>query len=191
MALRRLYRRYSHEPAFSALQAGGNPLVPGSGPVVGARLMFVGEAPGEREQRQRRPFVGASGKFLDELLESVGISRDEVWITNSVKYRPTNEQGRNRPPTDQEVYAGTTWLRREHRLIGSPPIVALGKHARKTVEAGYKLPYGLHIGEWFWLGDTPLLPLYHPAYGIYQRSNRPLMFEQFKAVLAPPTEKQR
>ena len=69
-------------------------------------------------------------------------------------------------------------------------MVVLGKHARRTVEGGYKLAYGMVIGHWFWMdadGGFPVLPLYHPAYGIYQKANRPVMFEQFKAVLAPPT----
>ena len=186
--LNRLYRRYAEEKAFSDLQAGDNPLVPGTGSLT-PRLMFVGEAPGRLEQKHRVPFIGASGRFLDEMLKSVGLERREVFITNSVKYRPTDGYGRNRPPTDDEVHAGMRWLRKEHDLLGRPPIVMLGKHARRQVEVGYRLPYGLTVGHWSWLGGIdgfPVLPLFHPAYGIYQQSNRPLMFEQFKAVLSPP-----
>jgi DNA polymerase len=151
--------------------------------------MFVGEAPGRTEAKLRRPFAGASGKMLDELLVSVGILRTDIFITNAVKYRPTDERGNNRPPNPAELLASIPYLRREHGLLGRPPIVMLGKHARQTVEHGYQLPEGLVIGQWFWMkadGGFPVLPLYHPAYGIYQRSNRPIMFEQFRAVLTPP-----
>lgn len=187
--LNRLYRRYAEEPAFELLRAGDNPLVPGTGTLT-PLLMFVGEAPGRREQQHRVPFIGASGRMLDELLASVGIERREVFITNCVKYRPMDGRGHNRPPTDSEVMAGMRWLRKEHDLLGRPPLVLLGKHARKQVEEGYRLPYNMTVGEWFWMGGAegfPALPLFHPAYGIYQQSNKPLMFEQFKAVLTPPT----
>lgn len=179
--LRRLYAAYAAEPALAPLRADGNPLVPGDGP-MSPRLMFVGEAPGAREAKLRKPFVGASGDLLNEMLGSVGIRRDEVFITNVVKYRPPN----NRDPLDEERWAGTPYLRKEHRLLGRPPIVMLGKHATKTVKEGYRLPYDMTIGQWTTFDGTPMLPLFHPAYGIYQRANRPLMFEQFKAVLTPP-----
>jgi DNA polymerase len=183
--LNRLYAEYDADPRFAHLRTEGNLLVPGDGP-TDPRLMFVGEAPGKREAALRRPFVGASGDFLAELLDSVGVTRAEVFITNVVKYRPPM----NRDPFEEEVKAGYGYLRREHRALGMPPMVVLGKHARRTVEVGYKLPYGMVIGRWFWMeadGGFPVLPLYHPAYGIYQRSNRPMMFQQFAAVLAPPT----
>lgn len=186
--LNRLYRRYADDPAFSVLRQGSNPLVPGTGSLF-PKLFFIGEAPGRREATQRKPFVGASGELLNEMLESVGITRDEVWITNTVKYRPTEGKS-NRTPTDAEVHMSLPYLRAEHRLLGTPPLVALGKHAKRVAERDYKLPHGLTIGKWFWMEGVdgyPLLPLYHPAYGIYQRANRPLMFEQFKAVLTPPT----
>lgn len=188
LALRRLYRRYKYEAEVRHLHAMGNPLVPGDGPIR-PRLMFVGEAPGAQEVRARKPFVGASGKFLNEMLASVGIERQEVFITNVVKFRPPE----NRDPTTAEVHAGIPYLRREHRLLGCPPIVVLGKHARRTVEMGYRLPEGLTIGLWFWMqadGGFPVLPLYHPAYGLYQAGNKPMMFEQFKAVLTPPLSPQ-
>jgi uracil-DNA glycosylase len=182
--LRRLYAAYAQDKRLAHLRVGDNPVVPGDGPVR-PRLLFVGEAPGANEARLVRPFVGASGALLNEMMDSVGLSRDDVFVTNVVKYHPPD----NRDPTDEEVRVGIQYLRREHRLIGCPPIVMLGKHARRTVEAGYKLPLGLVIGQWFWMkadGGFPVLPLYHPAYGIYQRANRPLMFQQFKAVLEPP-----
>lgn len=176
--LRRLYGKYAADRAFATVRReAGGVLVPGDGP-MSPRLMFVGEAPGAREAVLRRPFVGASGEFLNELLESVGLLRDEVFITNVVKYRPRN----NRDPEPAEVEAGRSYLWREHALLGYPPIVALGKHASNAVGCTPG------IGDWQYVGGSfaPVLPLRHPAYGIYQRANRPLMFEQFKAVLEVP-----
>ena len=184
--LRRLYDKYAQDPAFAVVRAeAGGVLVPGDGP-MNPRLVFVGEAPGAREASLRRPFVGASGEFLNEMLGSVGIERSEVFITNVVKYRPRN----NRNPTDEEVHAGIPFLRRELRLLDNPPLVMLGKHARDTLQGELE---GWPIGKWFWAdwdGGFPVLPLHHPAYGLYQRSNRPKMMQQFRAVLEPPVTKE-
>lgn len=187
LLLRRVYREYAADPALATVRAeAGGVLVPGDGP-MNPRLLFVGEAPGAREASLRRPFVGASGKFLDEMLASVGLAREEVFITNVVKYRPRS----NRDPSNAEVHAGIPYLRREHRVLGTPPMVMLGKHARDTLAGELT---GWPIGKWFWVefsdGGFPVLPLHHPAYGLYQRSNRPKMFEQFRAVLAPPATKE-
>jgi uracil-DNA glycosylase family 4 len=182
--LRGIYQDYAADVRFAQVRAEADGvLVKGNGPTR-PRLMFVGEAPGAREASLRRPFVGASGKFLDELLASVGIDRSEVFITNVVKYRPRQ----NRNPTDAECQAGIDYLRREHVALGLPPIVMLGKHARNTLTGALS---GHPVGEWIWMDrgngrGYGLLPLHHPAYGIYQRANRPMMFEQFKAVLTPP-----
>lgn len=188
--LNRLYANYADDPAFATLRAGARAVVPGDGP-TNPRLVFVGEAPGKTEDKLGKPFVGASGQFLNELLASVGMLRGEVFVTNAVKYRPVGSGG-NRPPTDGELHASVPYLRREHAIVGKPPIVMLGKHARtatmKLDRRALKIPlgYDLVMGEWFWMGEYPMLPLYHPAYGLYQQSNKPLLFEQFKAVLTPP-----
>lgn len=180
--LRRLYRRYEQDPAFARVRAeAGGVLVPGDGP-INPRLAFVGESPGAREHKLRKPFVGASGKFLGEMLASVGLTRENVFITNVVKYRPRN----NRDPETAEVHAGIPYLRQELRLLGHPPLVMLGKHARDTLEGELD---GWPLGKWMWVswdGGFPVLPLHHPAYGLYQRANRPKMFEQFQAVVSPP-----
>jgi uracil-DNA glycosylase family 4 len=148
--------------------------------------MFIGEAPGAREAKLRKPFVGLSGEFLNEMLASVGIERSEVFITNVVKYRPLS----NRDPEDAEVWAGIPYLRMEHRILGRPPMVFLGRHARNTLTGQLK---GHPVGKWFWAemdGGFPVLPLHHPAYGIYQKSNRPMMMQQFQAVLRVPASKE-
>lgn len=181
--LRRLYAQYASDRAFATVRAeAGGVMVPGDGPVR-PRLMFIGEAPGAREAKLRRPFVGASGQLLDEMLGSVGLSREDVFVTNVVKYRPKA----NRDPNDAEVHAAYPYLKAEHRILGRPPMVVLGRHARNALTGELA---GHPIGEWIWMQGPvhgyPLLPLHHPAYGIYQRANRPMMFEQFRAVLEPP-----
>lgn len=177
--LRRLYREYAHEPLLARVrQEAGGVLVPGIGPMT-TGLMFVGEAPGALEAKLRTPFVGASGKLLNEMLRSVGLRRDDVFVTNVVKYRPQNN--RDPEPAEREVGRGYLW--REHALLGYPLLVTLGRHAALALGAEYT-----GIGEWRYVGSSfaPMLVLRHPAYGLYQRSHQPLMFEQFQAVLHPP-----
>lgn len=178
--LHRLYAVYATDPNFTLVRAeAGGVMVPGDGP-MSPRLMFVGEAPGAREAKLRKPFVGQSGDLLNEMLERVGLDRSEVFVTNVVKYRPRN----NRDPEPAEVEGGRAYLWREHALLEYPPVVALGRHAAKAL--GIQSP----IGEWGWCDSSfaPVLYLRHPAYGIYQKSNRPVMFQQFHAVLTPPAK---
>lgn len=186
LLLRRVYRQYEADPAFARVRIEADRVfVPGDGPMR-PRLMFIGEAPGSREAKLRKPFVGQSGEFLNEMLASVGIERTEVFITNVVKYRPLG----NRDPEDSEVWAGIPYLRLEHRVLGRPPMVFLGRHARNTLRGAMA---GHPVGKWFWVqmdGGFPVLPLHHPAYGIYQRANRPMMIEHFKAVLHVPRSKE-
>lgn len=190
--LNRLYAAYAEDERLAHMRAGGNPVVPGDGPMR-PRLLFVGEAPGRNEARLRKPFIGASGRLLEEMLASVGIQRAEVFITNTVKYRPMAEDKRNRPPTEEEKLASIPYLRKEIELLGWPPIVVLGKHAKGAMAhlppSGTTLgdqTLNMRLGEWTTALGVPMLPLHHPAYGIYQQAHKPLMFEMFKAVLSPP-----
>ncbi len=207
-ALNRLYDRYANDSDFAHMLAHTNGVVPGDGPTR-PRLVFVGEAPGGNEDKHRKPFIGASGRLLNEMLESVGMLRSEVFITNTVKIRPViaREQTRtakarqkgtyitisNRPPTEAEKLASVPYLRREMAYLGNAPIVILGKHARGAMGhlANPGTPLGdpslnMKLGEWTTALGVPMLPLHHPAYGIYQEANRPMMFEMFRAVLHAP-----
>jgi len=192
--LRRLYATYAEDDAFAVLRAGARAVVHGDGSTA-PRLMFVGEAPGRHEDKAGKPFIGASGRFLDEMLCSVNLNREEVFITNAVKYRPVAPgTNRNRPPTDREVFASIWYLRKEHAILGSPPMVLLGKHARHAAarldQRSLRLgapELHMKLGEWTTTLGVPMLPLYHPAYAIYQQANRPLLLDMFKAVLTPPT----
>ncbi|MDP7454925.1 MAG: uracil-DNA glycosylase, partial [Candidatus Peribacteraceae bacterium] len=108
----------------------GCKLAKNANPVLGegnpnADIMFIGEAPGAKEDELGRPFVGPAGKFLDELLESIGFKREDVYISNVVKYRPPN----NRDPLPEEKEQCMPWLKMEIALIKPKVIVPLGRHA--------------------------------------------------------------
>lgn len=133
----------------------------------GSKLAIVGEAPGEQEVEQGRPFVGAAGKLLDELLEEAGIDRSEVYVTNVVKVRPTKESGgriQNRPPRVGEVKEGMEVLESELGTVGPEALVLLGgQPAKALIKKSFTL--SSDGGEWF---DSNLgfaaLATYHPAY---------------------------
>ena len=154
-------------------------LVFGEGDVE-ASLVLVGEAPGEQETIKQRPFVGRAGKNLDEFLDVLQIERDNIYITNVVKFRPfkVNEKtGRlsNRPPTREEIDLSRPWLMRELGIIGPRVIVSLGNTAlktlsdRKDIKIGdvHGKPFSIELGQ----GEktAALFPLYHPASIIYRR----------------------
>ncbi len=119
-------------------------LVFGEGPLH-ARVMLVGEAPGEREALEGRPFVGRAGKNLDAFLQGAGLKRDELYVTNAVKFRPvrTSQAGRtvNRPPTQEEVRIFAPWLLREIALVDPACVVTLGNVPLRAV-TGERLTIG-------------------------------------------------
>ena len=142
-----------------------------------ARVILIGEAPGEQETIAGRPFVGKAGKNLDELLELSGIDRGELYITNAVKFRPTKRSAAgnwvNRAPTREEVELFLPFLKRELQLVGPELIVTLGNTPLKAL-LGPKATIGEVHGRMLQWGETALYPLYHPASLIYNRSLRPV-----------------
>lgn len=161
-------------------------------PVVGegnhyARIMFVGEAPGRNEAEQGRPFCGAAGKILDELLASVGIKREDVYITNLLKDRPPG----NRDPLPEEIALYAPFLDRQIEIIKPKAIVFLGRFSmaylmKKFGLEEYLAPIGRIHGRVFkaetpW-GEVLLLPLYHPAAVIYNQSLKEVLKKDFKAL---------
>lgn len=181
--LHRVHIRHMQDPALALerLRDSGSNYVPGRGsldPVV----VFVGEAPGAAEDRQRRPFCGPSGRLLDELLASVNLTRAEVYITNVVKYRPPA----NRDPFPTEKEASISHLWSELRVLGCPFVVTLGRHPMMAFLGNRPL----NIVRGHWHQSYPLsgyqcqvLPLYHPAVGLYRNSMRPLLFQEFERVV--------
>lgn len=151
-----------------------NALVFGEGPNQPV-LMLIGEAPGEQESLLGRPFVGKAGKNLDHFLELAGLKREEIYISNAVKIRPTKESkaGRlsNRPPTREEIALFRPWLMREIAEVQPRMIATLGNVPLGAV-TGSKQTIGQVHGTVIPAGETglPLFALYHPASLIYNRS---------------------
>lgn len=150
-----------------------------------ARVMMIGEAPGEQEALKGRPFVGRAGKNLDQFIEESGLSRGEMYVTNVVKFRPTkiSAAGRvvNRPPTQEEMQLFLPFLKREIAVIQPGVLVTLGNVPLKAL-----LGPGAVIGEMHGtLLDTPygtLFPMYHPASLIYNRSLRDVYAQDMRAL---------
>lgn len=147
---------------------------------VPSRVVLIGEAPGPQETLQGRPFVGKAGKILDEFLALSGIRREEVYITNTVKFRPvkTSAAGNtvNRAPTREEVKLCLPFLRRELALAAPQVIVTLGNVPLKAL-MGQQATIGEEHGRWLEWEGRRLYPLYHPASIIYNRALRPV-YEQ-------------
>ena len=159
-------------------------LVHGEG-APGARVMLVGEAPGEQETLQRRPFVGKAGKNLDEFLELAGIDRKELYVSNAVKFRPTklSAAGRavNRPPTREEVKLFLPWLKREIALVAPEVVVSLGNVPLKAL-AGARVVIGDVHGQFQEVEGVRLYPMYHPASLIYNPSLRPVYAQDIRRL---------
>jgi len=158
-----------------ALARGRDRTVPGEGP-EDAAIMFIGEAPGYHENRLGRPFVGAAGKFLDKLLASIDMQRDDVYICNVIKCRPPN----NRDPLPNEVKSCQAYLDRQIDLIKPRLIVTLGRHsmARYFAKATISKIHGVPKK----LGDRILLPLFHPAAALHQPKYRTLIEQDFLKI---------
>ena len=161
-------------------------LVHGEGE-IGARVMLVGEAPGEQETLQGRPFVGKAGKNLNEFLELAGLERGELYVTNAVKFRPTKRSaaGRtvNRPPTREEVSLFLPWLRREIELVAPEVIVTLGNVPLRAL-TGPKAVIGDVHGTLQEADGLRLYPMYHPASLIYNPGLREVYAEDIRRLSA-------
>ncbi len=142
-----------------------------------ARVLIVGEAPGKNEDLQGKPFVGAAGKFLDELLEEAGLKREEVFIANVLKCRPPS----NRNPQADEIEACAPFLREQTQSIDPWIIVTMGNFATQFI-----LRTGTGItrlrGTVQQTGRFVVLPVFHPAAAIYDRSKRDVLLEDFRQV---------
>lgn len=154
--------------------------VPGDGSAE-AEIVFIGEAPGKSEDEQGRPFVGAAGKFLAEMLENIGLKREEIYITNIVKYRPPN----NRDPLPEEKDACREWLHEELNFIKPKLIVFLGRHSMNDffpLEKISTIHGKLLIKKFKKLETKCFLPLYHPAAALYNSGMRETLMEDFKKI---------
>jgi DNA polymerase len=157
------------------LHSVANRAVPGEGP-ADARVMLVGEAPGFNEDKQGRPFVGAAGRVLEELLGEAGLRRDEVYITNVVKHRPPN----NRDPLPNELAACLPWLERQMEIINPQVIVTLGRFSLGTFFPGSMISK-VH-GEVREKEGRHYFAMYHPAAALHQERLRQTLLEDARTL---------
>ncbi len=146
-----------------------------------ARVVFIGEAPGKKEDATGVPFVGAAGRLLDEMLTSIKMDRIDIYITNIVKYRPPN----NRDPSQKEKDSCRSWLHAELALINPVLIVFLGRHAMNDFFPEEKISRAhgnVFIKKFTDITTTHYLPLYHPAAALYNGGLRGALFEDFKQI---------
>jgi DNA polymerase len=149
--------------------------VPGEGP-ADAKIMLIGEAPGFNEDRQGRPFVGAAGQFLEELLALAQLRRQDVYITNVVKHRPPN----NRDPEPDEIAACALYLERQIAAINPRVIVTLGRFSMARWFPGERISR-IH-GQPKRVGGRLIVPMLHPAAALHQPQNRPLIEADFRRL---------
>lgn len=149
--------------------------VPGEGD-PNAEVMLIGEAPGWHENQQGRPFVGAAGQFLEDLLRSVGLRRDQVFITNVVKHRPPD----NRDPLPDEIAACEGYLDRQIAVIDPRVIVTLGRFSMNKFFPGERISRLHGVARRY--GHRLVLPLYHPAAALHQAALRRTVEEDFRKL---------
>ena len=161
--------------------------VPGEGPTT-ASIMFIGEGPGFHENEQGRPFVGAAGKLLDELLTVIGMKRADVYITNVVKCRPPG----NRDPLPEELDTCHDYLERQIQAINPKVIVTLGRYSMARFLPNAKISE-VH-GQAMHIRGRLIVAMYHPAAALHQGSLKPVLERDFallpeliaKSAITPP-----
>jgi uracil-DNA glycosylase family 4 len=149
--------------------------VPGEGP-FDADIMLIGEGPGFHENMQGRPFVGAAGELLVELLDSIGLTRDQVFITNVVKCRPPS----NRDPSPEELQACSPYLDKQIQVINPKVIVTLGRFSMAKFLPQAKISE-IH-GKPFKVKGKLIVPFFHPAAALHRPSLRATVEEDFNSL---------
>lgn len=187
-ALTEEVRRLEGSPLYAYRQEHDYQMVFGTGDPE-AQIMFIGEAPGKKEAESGRPFIGPSGGVLDELLDSIGLQREEVYITNVVKDRPPD----NRDPRQEEVKLYKPFLLRQIEIIQPQVIATLGRFAMDFIlkefdmEAeGSKISqlHGRRLSATASYGTISVVPLYHPAVALYNRNQHGTLEADFATLRA-------
>jgi DNA polymerase len=158
-----------------SLRAGAIQVVPGDGNPK-ADIMFIGEGPGANEDKEGIPFCGAAGKFLDEMLGSIGIQRSDVYITNMIRCRPPG----NRDPQDDEIKACKPWTNELIKIIKPKVFVLLGRFAMAKFFPKVKISqvHGKAYKKW----DRVFVVMYHPAVALYNGSFRETLISDMKVL---------
>jgi len=161
-------------------------------PVIGegshdAHIIFIGEAPGRNEAETGRPFCGAAGRILDELLESIGVNRKDVYVTNIVKDRPPE----NRDPLPLEIKLYAPFLEEQIDIIKPKVIATLGRFSMRFILEKFNLPeqtqsisslHGRVLNAETKFGSIKIIPLYHPAVAIYNATSEETLKKDFEAL---------
>lgn len=155
-------------------------VVPGDGSAE-AEVLFIGEGPGQKEDELGKPFVGAAGKFLDEMLGAIKLKREDVYIANVVKCRPPQ----NRDPLPEEAEACWSWLEKQIAIINPKLVVTLGRHSMERFLPNMKISqmHGKALRRNIpGLGSRVFYALYHPAAALYNGSMRTVLIQDFKKI---------
>ncbi len=189
-----LQRQILDDKICPDLAAGATQLVFGDGN-IDSDIVFIGEAPGKNEDLRGIPFVGAAGKFLNEMLEMIGLERKDIYITNIVKYRPPN----NRDPLPEEKSAFLPFLQQQMEIIQPKLIITLGRHSMECFLPGLKIsqvhgqPKRIRMKN-FEFGSSKggkneqafmtwvILPLFHPAAALYNGGMRQTLIDDFAQI---------
>lgn len=162
--------------AHSTLHEGTKQAVPGDGN-PDADILFIGEAPGQKEDELGVPFVGAAGKLLNELLATINMNREDIFIANVIKHRPPG----NRDPLPEEIAVYAPWLAKQIEIIDPKIIITLGRFSMDFVlGSGFSISK-IH-GEPKRKNGRVIVPLYHPAAALYSGNLRPTLFADFQKI---------
>lgn len=157
-----------YKTATQAVPGAGNP---------DAEIMVIGEAPGQKEDETGIPFMGAAGKFLNELLASINMKREDIFIANCIKHRPPN----NRDPLPEEIAIYTPWLQGQIDIIDPKIIITLGRFSMDFVLGkGFSISQ-IH-GQPKRKNGKVIIPMYHPAAALYSGNLRPVLMADFAKV---------
>lgn len=159
------------------LKEGSTNDVPGEGNPA-TEVLLVGEAPGAKEDELGRPFVGAAGKLLDELIASIGFKREDIFIANLIKHRPPN----NRDPLPDEIAAYTPYLDEQVAIIEPKLIVTLGRHSMQYFLGDGPTISKIHGQPKRNKNGQVIMPMYHPAAALYSGNLRPTLFADFAKI---------
>lgn len=157
-----------YKTAIQAVPGDGNP---------DADIVFIGEAPGKKEDELGTPFVGASGKLLNELLTSIGMKREDIFIANVIKHRPPD----NRDPSPEEIEIYRPWLQGQLDIIDPSIVITLGRFSMDFMLGKGFLISEIH-GKPHQKNGRMILPLYHPAAAMYSGKLRPVLFADFATI---------
>lgn len=173
--LKQLHEYYSKNNRCGLKETATQPVYEIHPPSSG--IVFIGEAPGKNEDLEGEPFVGAAGKFLDEMLKSIEYTRKDVYVSNVVKYRPPS----NREPTDIEKKDCRVWLNAELLFLKPKVIIPLGRHALERFVEGVRIStaHGLAFPH---PSNIPIFAMYHPAAALYNPHLKTVLLDDFKKL---------